>query len=180
MRQIPLTPEQIAAEFLFEGFYCAAQGWLRDMALLSSSCKIQGPGNCQEISNLMHFHWNSPTLMEPGAPTLSYRCARRQQLRISGFPNLRKEPHLMRWGRKLVQAVFARLELPEDKARSWGSSGHWAARCGNDSVAARGHGARRKNGRSCQLLRASSPQRFSRAPIFLRGSVRAASGGRAS
>src|SRR5271166_1916015 len=85
MRQIPLTPEQIAAEFLFEGFYCAAQGWLGDMALLSSSCKIQGPGNCQEISNLMHFHWNSPTLMEPGAPTLSYRCANGSNFAFPGF-----------------------------------------------------------------------------------------------
>src|SRR5690242_14412259 len=56
----PLAPEKIATQFAFQKLDSARQRRLRHMALLRRAGEIQRPRNCQEISDLVHFHADVP------------------------------------------------------------------------------------------------------------------------
>jgi hypothetical protein len=56
VRQVPLAPKQLAAEFLLERVDRTAQGGHADAALLGGASEIQCVGRPEKIANLMHFH----------------------------------------------------------------------------------------------------------------------------
>jgi hypothetical protein len=53
----PLTPKKIAAQFAFQELYSTRQRRLRHVTLLCRAREVQRPRDSQEVSNLVHFHY---------------------------------------------------------------------------------------------------------------------------
>ncbi len=90
MGQVALPAEQIAAKLPFEGLDRTAKGRLGNVALFRSSCKVQGPGNCQEITYLMHFHGTAKRLWNQQCQAHFFVAQDRRKIAFR-FPNVAQE-----------------------------------------------------------------------------------------
>ena len=59
-RAWPLAPEKVATQFAFQKLDRARQRRLCYVAFFRRAGEIQRPRDCQEISNLVHFHADFP------------------------------------------------------------------------------------------------------------------------
>ena len=59
MRQVPLTPEELSAEFLLKALDCLGERRLRDVAQLGRPREVQRLADGEEVADLMHLHRSS-------------------------------------------------------------------------------------------------------------------------